>query len=258
MLSFHAELVLIEIRIDKGHVENAVGNEINLFGWDIVNLLQHLGASLAHDDETGGKYGEFLQDAALIGAGALQNGVERCDDWNSQIAQKCEDEAAGRTTEDAILMLQTNDVSVAEVQVIGRAPVRIEVVFSELKAHLAGIFVALRQIVDRGDEAFRFGKLLGHGLAQIIGESRNTAFPREVIANKGDFLDIGNGRHELDGMGNALEGLLHAVGARGLQLSPPKFYSRFETRTIATLLVSSIYRQSTTLIRESIEAIISR
>ncbi len=41
MLSFHAELVLVKIRVDERHVENAVGDEVDLLRRHAIDLPQH-------------------------------------------------------------------------------------------------------------------------------------------------------------------------------------------------------------------------
>ncbi len=88
-------------------------------------------------------------------------------------------------------MLKTDHVGVAEIQVIGRAAIGVEIVFVKLESHLARVFVALKQIVDRCDEAFRLRVLLRNGLAQVVRKGRDPAFAREVIAQEGDLFDFG-------------------------------------------------------------------
>ncbi len=122
--------------------------------------------------------------------GFLQDGVERGDDRNAQIAQQREDEAARRAAINSVFVLEADDVGVAEVQVVGRAPVGIEIVFAELEPHFVGIFVAFGQIVDGSDKTFDVGILLGHGVAQIAGERGDAALARKIIAEEGDLFNF--------------------------------------------------------------------
>ncbi len=117
--------------------------------------------------------------------------MERRDDRDAQVAQKRQDKTARRTAIDAVFVLQADHVGVAEIQVVGGAPIGIEIVLAELKAHFRRVGVTLGKIVDRGDEAFRGGILLRHGLAQVVGEGRDAAFAREIVAKKGDLFDVG-------------------------------------------------------------------
>ncbi len=203
MLALHGELILVEIGIDERHVDDAVGDEINLLAVNVVDLPEHLRATFAHHHQTGGKTTELLDDALLVGAGMLQNGVERGDDRDAEIAQEGQDVAATGAAVDAVLMLEADDIGVAEIDVIGRAAVGIEITFAEFETNFRRVVVALRQIIDRGDKALGLGILLGHGIAEIVGKRGDAALAGKIVAEEGDFFDFGLGTHA--GKGRVVE-----------------------------------------------------
>jgi len=53
---------------------------------------------------------------ALVAFGSRKNGMKRDDDGHSQFAQECQDVAASRAAENAELVLQADDVHVADVE----------------------------------------------------------------------------------------------------------------------------------------------
>ena len=75
----------------------------------------------------------------MVGIGLAQNGVQRGDDGDAQVAQQGEDEAARRAAVNSVLVLEADDVRVAEVEVIGGAAVGIEIALAKFKAHFGRI-----------------------------------------------------------------------------------------------------------------------
>ncbi len=68
MLALHAKLILVEIRVDERHVENAMGDQVDLLLRHIVDVLQDALAAFAHHHETRRKDAQLLQHPALIRA----------------------------------------------------------------------------------------------------------------------------------------------------------------------------------------------
>ena len=103
--------------------------------------------------------------------------------------------AAGGTAEDAVFVLEADDVGVGEVEVIGRPEIGIELLLLDLEPDLRGIVVALGEIVDRNHEAIGAGKLGGDRGADIVREGGDAALARQIIADEGDLADVGIPRH---------------------------------------------------------------
>ena len=78
--------------------------------------------------------------------------MQRRDDRHSQVAQQSDDMAAGRTAEDSVFVLETDDIGIGEIEEIGRPQVRVDLLFLDLKPHFGRIIVARRVVVDRNDE----------------------------------------------------------------------------------------------------------
>ena len=62
--------------------------------------------------------------------------------------------------------------------------------FFNLEAHLAGILVSFRNIVNRNGQASAFRMSVLNGSKQIGCECRDSALARQVISDEGYFLDL--------------------------------------------------------------------
>ena len=121
--------------------------------------------------------------------------MQRRDDRHPQVAQQREDVAARRAAVNAVLVLEADDVGVAEVEKVGRAAIRVEVLLCELETHLRRVLVALGHVVDRDDAAVDRRILSRDSAAQIGGEGGDAALARQVVADETDFANVGDSRH---------------------------------------------------------------
>ena len=87
-------------------------------------------------------------------------------------------------------MLQADDVDVAEVEEVGRPAIGVEILLGKLEAHFGRVVVAAFDVVDRRDDAVGLGILRGDRLAQVEGERRDAALPRQIIADEGDLANL--------------------------------------------------------------------
>ena len=165
-------------------------DQIDLGGRRVVNFLQHLPAALGHDHQPRGKRDQFLHDAPLVRSGLAQNGVQRGDNRHSQFAQECQDVAAGGTAENAELVLQADDVHVADVEEVRGAQIGRQVLLLNLEAHYLRIFVAALDVVDRHREALALGMRGCDGRQQIGCKCGDAAFARQMIADEGDLANF--------------------------------------------------------------------
>jgi hypothetical protein len=65
------------------------------------------------------------------------------------------------TAVDAVLVLQRNDVDIAEVEKVGRPAVGIEILLLEFELHFSRVIVSSGNVVDRHDAAVDRGILSG-------------------------------------------------------------------------------------------------
>jgi hypothetical protein len=75
--------------------------------------------------------------------------MQRGDHRHVKAAQQGKDVRTGRSPEYSILMLQANQINVAEIQEIRSLSVRGKFILRELEAYARGVKVTFRRIVDR-------------------------------------------------------------------------------------------------------------
>jgi hypothetical protein len=105
--------------------------------------------------------------------------------------------AAGRPAEDSELVLERDNVHVARVQQSGGAPVRLRVLLLNLETNDGRILVAPINVVDRHREAPAF-TMLRSRLQQVGGKRGNSAFARQVVAEKRNGSQAGGGLQQAD------------------------------------------------------------
>ena len=194
-LPLDAELILVEGGIDERHVRNAVGDQVDLGLRNVVNLPEKRARPLGHHDHPGRQIDDLVEHPALIVAGLLEHRVQGGGDRHPQIPQQADDVAAGRAAEDAVLMLQTDDVGVGEVQVVRRAQVTVKLLLLDLEPDFPRVVIPLGEIVHRHHEAVGTRKLGGHRRADVMRERGNPALARQIVADEGDFPDFSSPRH---------------------------------------------------------------
>ena len=132
-------------------------DQIDLGRRRAINVLQHLPPALRHNDQPRRKRDQLLHDAPLVRSRFAQNGVQRRDHRHSQFAQECQDVAAGGPSENAELVLQTDNVHVADVEEIRGAQIGRQVLFLNLKANHLRVVVAALDVVHRHRETLALG-----------------------------------------------------------------------------------------------------
>ena len=188
-LALQAELVFVKVGVHEGDVGDAVRDEVNFFFGDAVEVAKEGDGAAAHDDEAIGELGQLEEDLALVGVGLFEDGVEGGDDGHAEFAQESEDMAAGGAAEDAVFMLETDQIHVVDVEEVGGALVGGEFVLLEFEANAGRVGVALRGVVDGDGEAGEVGESGGEGFAEIGGEGGDAAAAGQVVADYGDATE---------------------------------------------------------------------
>src|SRR6267378_7215575 len=106
--------------------------------------------------------------------------------------------AACRPPENSELVLQRDKVDIASIDEVRGAPVGTEVLLLDLKSNHVRIFVAPIDVIDRHREASVYGIETCHGPKQVGCKRGNTAFARQVVAEKRDGSNTGGYFHNLD------------------------------------------------------------
>src|SRR5262249_42135783 len=152
-----------------------------------------------HHDDAGGEFRQFGQDPLLVSVRRSQDGVQGRDYRHPQVPQKAKDVAAGRASEDAELVLQAEDIRVAEVQEVCRPHVRVEVLLIDLESHLWRIVVSIQNVIDRYHEGIGGWIPAGQRRMQIASERGDTAFSGRVIAEEADLAYLKVALHMVPG-----------------------------------------------------------
>ena len=74
-------------RIDKSHIGDAMGNQIDLVGWNSKYIPQESGGMLAHDNKTIRARGDFLHHHELIYIGLTKNRMKSRHQGHFQVPQ---------------------------------------------------------------------------------------------------------------------------------------------------------------------------
>ena len=98
--------------------------------------------------------------------------------------------AARGPAENAELVLQADDVDIADVEEIRGAQIGGQVLLLNLEANHFRIFVAALNVIDRHREALALGMRACDGGKQVGGEGGDAALARQVVADKGDLADF--------------------------------------------------------------------
>src|SRR5712692_1537573 len=122
--------------------------------------------------------------------------MKRYDNGHSQFAQECQDVTAGGPAENAELVLQADDVYVADVEKVRGTQIGRQVLLLDFEANHLRVLVATRNIVDRHCEALALGMRACDGSKQVRCERSNAAPAWQVVANKSNLADFRSFYHE--------------------------------------------------------------
>ena len=107
-LLFDGELLLVDLRLHKRQVGDAMRNQVDLFVWNSKYALQNAGRVLAHHNKAIRLPGNFLHDPALAGVWFAKYSMQSCHDRHVEVLKQMHDITAGMAPIDSILMLQTH------------------------------------------------------------------------------------------------------------------------------------------------------
>src|SRR6516164_9754511 len=104
--------------------------------------------------------------------------------------------AAGRPSENAELVLQTDDVHVADVEEVRSTQIRRQILLLNLEANYFRVLVATFNVIHGYGETLALGIRICHGGKQVRRERRNAALARQVVADKRNLANFGAFFHE--------------------------------------------------------------
>ena len=133
---------------------------------------------------------QFLHHAPLGVVGLAQEGVERRNHGHFQLANQRQQMAAGGPAVDPKLVLNADDVHVADVEEVRRALVGGKILLFDFETHDAGILVPLLDIINRHSEALALWVLRRHRSEKVGSKGGNATLARQVIAEKCDFSNF--------------------------------------------------------------------
>src|SRR5437763_11762715 len=106
--------------------------------------------------------------------------MQRGDNRHSQFAQKGQYVTAGGPAENTELVLQADNIHVADIEEVRGAQVGGQILLFNLEANHFRIFVATGYIVDRYGETLALRMRVGHSGKQVSREGGNAALARQV------------------------------------------------------------------------------
>jgi len=90
----------------------------------------------------------------------------------------------GRTPEDAKLMVKADGIDVADIEEVGRAQIRRQILLFDLEANLLGRLVYVGNVVDKHGKAVSVRIHAGDGGPEVRSKSGDAGFPRQMVANE--------------------------------------------------------------------------
>src|SRR4030042_2880945 len=111
----------------------------------------------------------------LLGLGVAQDGWQGRDEGHTQSTQERQDVTASPAAVDAVFMLQRYDVHVVDVQKVGGAVIRVDILLRQFEPNAGRGRVARLRIVDRQGAARGSTAFGRDGLTQVGGERGDAA-----------------------------------------------------------------------------------
>ena len=104
-LALASEAILIEARLLKRQVGDAMRNQLDLLGRDPEDLLQDTRGVLAHDDEAVGSCSNLVHYNPLVQIWFAKHRMQRCDDRHFKVLQQLDNVVSRFASKNAVFML---------------------------------------------------------------------------------------------------------------------------------------------------------
>ena len=184
-LTGDAEPGLERLLIARGHVGDAVRDDVDIRASHVVPARQEILGDRAHHDDDG-RPGHALHDDSLRVRGSVEHGVQRDHRGHAQRAEKIQDVSAVVAAEDAVFVLERHPPHVLVVdQLCGARVVGLRSL-PNLVLDLLRVLVGTRLIVDGDDQGLDTLIGSGHSGCQVARERRDAAATGWIGADKGD------------------------------------------------------------------------
>src|SRR5579884_3182764 len=118
------------------------------------------------------------------------------DDGHPQLAQQCQDVSADRSPENTELMLQADNVNVADIQKVGGAQIRRQVLLLNFEANHLRVVVSSGDVVHGHAEALALRMRSRNRGQQVRRERGNAALAGQVIADERDLVNFRRFSHK--------------------------------------------------------------
>lgn len=103
--------------------------------------------------------------------------------------------AAGRPAKYPILVLQADDIHIADIQEVSRAHIREQILLFDFEANDIGVCIALFDVVHGHRKALARAVLGSHREQEIGRKCRDAALTGRIIAEKRDLSNLGALNH---------------------------------------------------------------
>ena len=178
-----------EVRAGRSlDVGDAVGDEVDLVGRQIVDLDQEANRLLTHHHHALGQLQQFVQHLLLRGRRLAQHRVERGDNRHLRLTYEAHQIAARNPAVDAVLMLNGEHVVPGAVHEIGGNDVSGGVAIGDLESNLLGVDVTLT--IAHGDHVDGQAWIkVGQRSREVCAKRGNSTLSGQIATKQNDIAN---------------------------------------------------------------------
>src|SRR5580704_14469380 len=116
--------------------------------------------------------------------------MQRGDNRHPQLSQERQNVTAGRPAKNAELVLQTDDIHIADIEKVRGAQIRRQVLLVNLEADHFRVVVTTFDVIDGHTEALTLGMRGSDGRKQVGGARGDAASTRQMITDESDLANF--------------------------------------------------------------------
>ena len=179
----------MKLRIDEGGVGDAVRDHVDAVVGHAMHRAEQLAAVVGHHRHAGGEVQEFVHHPPLLRGRAGKHRVERGVHRHPQLSNEIKHAFPCGAAEDAVLVLQRNDVYVRQREEFRGPAVAVGIGVGAGEPHLGRIVERPVAVIHRDHRTLGGRKVRGDGGADVAGERRQATAAGDVVTDEGDAVE---------------------------------------------------------------------